>query len=95
MHYKNGREAKIGDLVRGRGYNLKHEFTGVVIELNATLASCNVTLATAAVDANRQRGMRAGEVHPPEAFLTKEYGQLDAFVAIDPATGEELPKEGA
>jgi hypothetical protein len=30
-HYKDGREAKVGDLVRGSGYNVKEPITGFVV----------------------------------------------------------------
>jgi hypothetical protein len=52
MHYANGREAKFGDLVKGRGYNLKHEFTGVVCNLRPDSkdsegkGTCNISIAT-------------------------------------------------
>ncbi len=46
MHYKDGTLAAIGDLVRGRGYNLKHEVQGVVVGLTAGAGSCNIHVAT-------------------------------------------------
>ena len=33
-HYRDGTKAELGDLVRGRGYNLKHEVLGVVVGLS-------------------------------------------------------------
>lgn len=33
MHYKDGTEARVGDIVRGRGYNLKYDIVGPVTEL--------------------------------------------------------------
>ncbi len=88
MHYKNGREAKVGDLVRGRGYNLKHEFTGVLIDAQPHLESCNFTVVTAT---SAHIVPERGAPLSPESYLQKEYGALDQLVAIDPETGEELP----
>jgi hypothetical protein len=75
MHYANGRAAKAGDLVRGKGYNIKHEIVGLLIFANPAATACNCQVATVTIEA------------------TVEYGQLDAFVALDPQTGEVLPAE--
>lgn len=108
MHYSNGRAAKAGDLVRGKGYNIKHEIIGIVIGANPTSSSCNCTVAT--VTAGSQVLFNAcpksvtrpdGAVHlanfdPPSFYgvlASIEYGQLDRFVAINPKTGEVLPPE--
>ena len=34
-HYKDGTEAKVGDVVKGRGYNIPHEITGKVVQVRA------------------------------------------------------------
>lgn len=34
MHYKNGTEAELGDIARGKGYNLPYEVQGVVVGLS-------------------------------------------------------------
>lgn len=44
-HYKNGTEAKVGDLVRGYGYNVKHEIIGKVVQVTADSDACNVAVA--------------------------------------------------
>lgn len=112
MHYSNGRAAKLGDLVRGKGYNLKHEFTGVLIQANPAATACNCQVATIApppsIGAQRTMGssffgtIKPAEdgsgwqllaSHPNVIWHCTEYGQLDAFVAIDPETGEVLPAE--
>lgn len=41
MHYKDGTAAQVGDIVRGRGYNLKYDIVGPVTELLAG-DSCNI-----------------------------------------------------
>ena len=104
MHYANGRAAKAGDVVRGKGYNIKHEIIGVLVHATPGASACNCQVATvtknpslvtaqdadhlvAAVPASYLTG--SGQV----SLLTVEYGQLDAFVALDPETGEVLPPE--
>ena len=107
MHYANGRAAKAGDVVRGKGYNIKHEFTGLLVYANPGTSACNCQVATvtrgsqvlhvAFPQAEPQDGclfFKTG--HPPSFFGVMaylEYGQLDAFVAINPETGEVLPPE--
>jgi hypothetical protein len=50
-HYKDGTEAKVGDLVKGKGYNLKgpdgniREFVGTLIDITPGASSCNVKIA--------------------------------------------------
>jgi hypothetical protein len=44
-HYKDGTEAKVGDLVRGFGYNVKHEIIGKVIQLTKACPTCNIAVA--------------------------------------------------
>lgn len=46
-HYKNGREAKVGDQVLGRGYNVKHIISGVVVGITPGAECCNVEIAHA------------------------------------------------
>jgi hypothetical protein len=112
MHYSNGRAAKVGDLVRGRGYNLKHEFTGVLIQANPAGLSCNCQVTTIASPPSIEEKRSFGSIffgtvqpakdgtgwklvasHPNFIWHYVEYGQLDAFVALDPNTGEVLPPE--
>lgn len=108
MHYANGREAKAGDVVRGKGYNIKHEIVGLLIFANPAATACNCQVAT--VTKNSQVLINATPAPEPDpngalffrqfnptsmghVVATIEYGQLDAFVAIDPNTGEVLPPE--
>ena len=111
MHYKNGRAAKAGDLVKGKGYNIKHEIVGLLIQASPSATACNCQVATVTkgsqvlhnafaeaykpTDPQDNRLFFAG-MQPPSfhsVVATVEYGQLDAFVAIDPNTGEILPPE--
>lgn len=104
MHYSNGREAKVGDLVRGKGYNFKHEIVGVVIEAHPEATTCNCSVACVAVGKNFPLEMKGtvafaedGKLkvfdHLPQVQVRTEYGQLDAFVALDPETGDVLPPQ--
>src|SRR5690242_20281314 len=43
-HYKDGTPAEIGDLVRGRGYNVKREISGVVCGVKEA-ETCNLVIA--------------------------------------------------
>jgi len=45
-HYKDGTEAKPGDIARGKGYNIPHEITGVVLQVFPS-ESCNLRIAVA------------------------------------------------
>jgi hypothetical protein len=44
-HYADGTEAKIGDIVRGVGYNVKHEIIGKVVNVRPG-ESCTLSVAT-------------------------------------------------
>jgi hypothetical protein len=50
-HYKDGTEAKIGDVVRGKGYNVKdkdqnlREFVGTVVGITPGSTACNIQVA--------------------------------------------------
>lgn len=43
-HYKDGTEAKIGDLVKGKGYNVPHEIIGRVVNIRKG-DSCTLSIA--------------------------------------------------
>ncbi len=117
MHYANGRAAKVGDLVRGKGYNVKHEIIGILLAAQPANTTCNCTVAHVDVtSAFISRGWRSTtesanakvgdivfqstqqpdgtwKINATEVIASLEYGQLDAFVALDPATGEILLPE--
>ena len=99
MHYANGRAAKLGDIVRGKGYNVKHEITGRLISAQPENTSCNCTVAYVGIDSvvnfdhyigSDGKWAASSSVRVLASF---EYGQLDGFVAIDPRTGDVLPPE--
>jgi len=45
MHYKDGTLAQLGDIVRGRGYNIKHDIIGPVVHLVRNQDTCNIQIA--------------------------------------------------
>jgi hypothetical protein len=101
MHYANGRVAKLGDLVRGKGYSVKHEIIGKVVNLRAG-DSCNLSIAH--VDAGSACFIAAdGDLNPcsVEAPFCSvvvnasiEHGETKSFVALDPFTGDVLLPAG-
>ncbi len=107
MHYSNGRAAKVGDLVRGKGYNFKHEIIGILISAKPAESACNCSVACFGIRSDWPQVFAKASAAPNiegtgwmlvgggqvEAQSTVEYGQLDAFVALDPNTGEVLPPE--
>ncbi len=100
MHYENGRKAKLGDLVRGKGYNVKHEIIGKVVNLRAR-DCCNLSVAHVDASSNAFVGatpdLKVADLAQPFCPVmvqaSIEYGETKAFVAIDPNTGEVLPPE--
>ena len=44
-HYKSGTAAAVGDIVKGRGYNVPHEIIGKVLEISEKSDTCNLTVA--------------------------------------------------
>jgi hypothetical protein len=94
MHYSNGREPKVGDIVRGRGYNITHDVIGKVVALAPGSTACNITVACVTVYSTVLSAMsRDGERHassPHSVQASFEYGQADRFVALDPENGNVL-----
>ena len=110
MHYSNGRVAKVGDVVRGKGYNIKHEIIGLMLKIKVGDASCNCEVACVSSGSQvflasmPNNAVVPGADHPVLCYrgvdpaygkveATIEYGQCDAFVALDPKTGEVLSAE--
>ena len=44
MHYKDGTQAQIGDIARGKGYNHPYEVQGVVTRVVPGTGSCDITV---------------------------------------------------
>lgn len=112
MHYSNGRVARVGDIVRGKGYNVKHEIVGLMLRIKADDVACNCEIACISSSSmvyvpaksdcvcitpdNKQILQITASTDPYTNFKiepTIEYGQCDAFVALDPKTGEVLLPE--
>ena len=55
-HYRDGTEAKVGDVVKGVGYNLKNAdgtrrvFVGTVVGVTPGSAACNIQVAHVVTD---------------------------------------------
>jgi hypothetical protein len=85
-HYKSGTPAAIGDIVKGRGYNIPHEIIGKVLAINQDSDTCNLTVACVAKESvvlkNDVAGSPGMTIHYTEVRATIEYGQADAFEKI-------------
>ncbi len=44
-HYRDGTPAMAGDIVKGRGYNVKHEIIGRVLRVTPGAETCNLQVA--------------------------------------------------
>jgi hypothetical protein len=85
-HYKSGTAAAIGDIVKGRGYNIPHEIIGKVTAINQDSDTCNLTIACVTKES---MVLRAALLDPSSLLIdysevraTLEYGQADAFEKI-------------
>jgi hypothetical protein len=97
MHYKNGREVKLGDPVVGTGYNLKGVIVGTVVGLVPGQSSRNIRIAVPRTEVREDgkfisgaSGMYYRETYPsegPSVMVTPyiEYGQTDAFLHAEDA----------
>ncbi len=85
-HYKNGMPAGVGDIVKGRGYNVPHEIIGKVLGIVEGSDACNLTVACIAKNSMVLRSIPEGSVNMgvqySEVRATIEYGQADAFEKI-------------
>ena len=72
-HYSSGTEAKVGDIVHGKGYNVPYEITGVVVSIIPNSESCNIQVAHAT---RRQFGL--GTI----PMIDVEYGETKAFEKV-------------
>ena len=72
-HYKDGTPAQVGDIVRGKGYNVPHEVVGRVMRVTAD-KHCNLTVACV-TEASQLVGQDA-------VLASTEYGEAAAFEKI-------------
>jgi hypothetical protein len=97
-HDRNGRLVEIGDIVMGRGYNIKHDIIGPVLNVTAA-ESCNLTVGIVkALPMSRAygaKGLLLCTDYPadPNKFqlLTTdlEYGATKDFEIIQKADGTD------
>ena len=75
-HYKDGTEAKLMDVVKGKPYNTPHEIVGVVVGITPGADSCNlrVMFTTAATT--------GGEGDPKIPMQRYDYGETKSFEKI-------------
>jgi hypothetical protein len=90
-HYKDGTPAQAGDIVKGQGYNTKHEIIGVVLYVNPGTEQCNISVAHVMPAGENERGIvfqqplsdnQGKIVGIARAKIDVEYGQTDAFEKI-------------
>lgn len=100
MHYKNGREAKVGDVVVGKGYNVKNAkgelatIGGVVVGITPGAGTCNIRIANRFVPwgSNQLQNvtyavlLANGQI-PLHCDI--EYGQCDHFLHVEDAVNGE------
>lgn len=71
MHYKNGREAKVGDLVVGTTYNLKGLQIGILVGITPGTDCCNCRVACVrAFSPNDPSNGTTGMVHSEQGVTT-------------------------
>lgn len=102
-HDKNGKLVEIGDIVMGRGYNLKHDIIGPVIDVNSA-ESCNLTVGIAKfVPIGKAMGLQglivsqaipretsmSGELKQNLLTIQIEYGATKDFEIIQKADGTD------
>lgn len=105
MHYRDGTPARVGDRVRGTGYNVKgpdgkpEPFDGIVVGLTPGSATCNVEVAyLRSYGMSSAQGVRyesgPGSYIAPKGTLLVgvgiEYGQADAFDYVGPRTDDRF-----
>jgi len=83
-HYKDGTEAKVGDLVKGKGYNVPHEIIGKVVNVrqgeNCTLSIAFVGISTPIyAGVNDNLGTPFARCH---VIADIEYGDTNCFEKI-------------
>ena len=85
-HYKNGTPAGVGDIVKGKGYNVPHEIIGKVLEVSEKSDTCNLTVACVTRESMILKpdptNVPGSQISYTEVRATIEYGQADAFEKI-------------
>jgi hypothetical protein len=102
-HDRNGKLVEVGDIVKGRGYNINHDIIGPVLGVTET-ESCNLTVGTVALKklhpAVGQTGRIVQHFIPRSAYMPEsrhfyvlvpgeEYGATKDFEIIQKADGTD------
>jgi hypothetical protein len=110
MHYKNGRQAKVGDIVVSKGYNVKDSkgnlatICGLVVGITPGAGTCNIRVAHGFQPWATNELECAPHVsvicngQPPLKATDVEYGQCDHFLHVDDAVAtadKALPPKSA
>lgn len=78
-HYADGTEAKVGDVVCGTGYNVKHQISGVVANIVPNSEACNIQVVhTIAMKYHNSDG----SVSHSLPLQSIEYGETKAFIKV-------------
>lgn len=78
-HYKDGTPAHLGDIARGRGYNLPYDVQGVVVGITPGAGSCDLHLAVPRLS------QPAGTQVAPYPVLIEEHGTCASFELVHPS----------
>lgn len=79
MHYKNGREAKIGDLVIGETYNRKDPVAGTLLSLTPGPDSCSAMVGFLAVHLFSDVARLGMQMRPCLVAGTEQHGSAGLF----------------
>lgn len=79
MHYRDGTQAHLGDIARGRGYNLPHDVQGVVVGLTPGSESCSIHLAVL------RTAQPVGTQVAPYPVIFEEHGTCGEFELVHPS----------
>lgn len=103
--YMNGREAVVGDVVKGRGKNFKHEIVGILVgitELGPDISEGRILCVGRKHDSPSVLGVKADTTFTKDGkvFLGKEprltmeaqveYCRVDELEGLDHVTGDAL-----
>lgn len=78
-HYKQGQKAVLGDVVRGKGYNLPYEIVGVVVGITPGAEQCNLHVVTCVAVAP------VGTERAAYPSFYEEHGTCGEFTLVAPS----------
>jgi len=80
MHYKDGTPVFLGDIVKGKGFNLPHEIIGPVSKIIPDQGTCNIRIGTI-ISKFHPHMHEDGAQDRPEHFTYEAYEE--AGTAVD------------